>query len=79
MSTVTNIDWVAAEVLPTIDEELEDRSEWCLCATVFGAVLLSLCYYNFKLNKWFDGFNGAPEERVAYYIPLSKIPEPPIH
>lgn len=56
--------------------EFDDATKWKLCATNFGAIILSLCYYDHVGEKWYGAINVHPEERVAYWMNLTE-PLPP--
>lgn len=66
--------WIKIEDrLPEKPEDGNESEKWKLCCTEFGAVLLSLCYYEHNTKRWYDAHNPTPEERVAYW----KQPTPP--
>jgi hypothetical protein len=70
------MNWISVkDELPEPVTEGAEADKWKLCCTGFGAILLSLCYYNHGSDEWFDGFNAHPETRITHWMTL---PEPPI-
>lgn len=75
------MEWIKCEYkLPELGINIwreENRSDWLLCCTIHGEVLLSLCYYDYNTNQWYDNINPRPETRIVYWMPLPS--KPPIN